>query len=119
MKTGCQFEKVQLETGAALVNAFAVTLPVAVCLLALRDVARTSPQARAGDVLTALQIKILAVHEHTRALPLWTARDAMLAVARLVATSRTMVIRVGLCSVAATRTSWPSKPVRGSHSRCD
>ena len=57
LKTGCQFEKVQLETGAALVNAFAVTLPVAVCLLALRDVARTSPQARAGDVLTALQIR--------------------------------------------------------------
>lgn len=83
LKTGCQFEKVQLETGAALVNAFAVTLPVAVCLLALRDVARTSPQARARDVLTALQIKILAVHEHTRALPLLTARDAMLAVARL------------------------------------
>lgn len=83
LKTGCQFEKVQLETGAALINAFAVMLPVAVRLLALRDIARTSPQARAGDVLSALQIKILAVHEHTRALALVTARDAMLAVARL------------------------------------
>jgi hypothetical protein len=83
LKTGCQLQKLQLETGAALVNAFAVMLPVAVRLLALRNVARTSPEARASDVLTALQIKILAVHEHTRALPLVTARDAMLAVARL------------------------------------
>jgi hypothetical protein len=83
LKTGCQFEKLQLESAAALVNAFAVMLPVAVRLLAIRDLARTSPEARASDVLTALQLKILRVHEHTRKMPLQTARDAMLAVGRL------------------------------------
>jgi hypothetical protein len=83
LKTGCQFEKLQLESAAALVNAFAVMLPVAVRLLALRDVARACPDARASDVLTALQVKILRVHEHTRRMPLDTARDAMLAVGRL------------------------------------
>jgi hypothetical protein len=83
LKTGCQFEKLQLESAAALLNAFAVMLPVAVGLLALRDVARTRPDAKASDVLTDLQIKILHVHEHTRKMPLETARDAMLAVGRL------------------------------------
>lgn len=83
LKTGCQFEKLQLESAAALINAFAVMLPVAVGLLALRDLARTRPDARASTVLTPLQLSILRVHEHTRKLPLTTARDAMLAVARL------------------------------------
>jgi len=83
LKSGCQFEKLQLESAAALVNAFAVMLPVAVGLLALRDVPRTRPDARASTVLTELQLKVLRVYEHTRSLPLKTARDAMLAVARL------------------------------------
>lgn len=83
LKSGCQFEKLQLESAAALINALAVMLPVAVGLLALRDVARTRPDAPASDVLTPLQLDVLRVHEHTRKLPLDTARDAMLAVARL------------------------------------
>lgn len=83
LKSGCQFEKLQLESADALINAFAVMLPVAVGLLALRDVARRRPDARASDVLTPLQLDILRVYEDTRKLPLKTARDAMLAVARL------------------------------------
>ena len=83
LKTGCQFEKLQLESSAALNNAFAVMLPVAVRLLALRDLARTCPDAQASEVLTALQLRVLRVHEHTRKMPLKTAREAMLAVARL------------------------------------
>lgn len=83
LKTGCQVEKLQLETAAALINAFAVMLPIAVQLLDLRDAARARPDARAEDVLTNLQLKVLGAHEHTRRLPLVTARDAMLAVARL------------------------------------
>jgi IS4 transposase len=83
LKSGCQFEKLQLESAAALLNAFAVMLPVAVGLLALRDAARMRPDTLAEDVLTPLQIKVLRVYEHTRKLPLKTARDAMFAVARL------------------------------------
>jgi hypothetical protein len=83
LKSGCQFEKLQLESAAALVNALAVMLPIAVGLLALRHVARTRPDARASDVLTPLQLKIIRAYEHTSKLPLKTAADAMLAVARL------------------------------------
>jgi hypothetical protein len=83
LKTGCQFEKLQLESANALLNALAIMLPIAAGLLALRHIARARPTARAEDVLSELQIKILRIHEHTRNMSLATAADAMLAVARL------------------------------------
>lgn len=83
LKSGCQFEKLQLETAPALLNAFAVMLPVAAALLALRHIARSHPDARANTVLTSLQLKILGAHKHTRELPIKTVTDALLAVARL------------------------------------
>jgi hypothetical protein len=83
LKSGCGFEKLQLESLDALLNAFAVMLPVAARLLALRHVARLNPERPASDVLTPLQIRVLRVYKNTARMPLVTARDAMLAVARL------------------------------------
>ena len=83
LKTGCRFEELQLESGEALRNALAVMLPVAVGLLALRHVARSAADRPASDVLTELQLRVLQVYEHTKHMPLNTARDALLAVARL------------------------------------
>jgi hypothetical protein len=45
LKTGCQIEKRQLESYEALRVALAVFLPIAVRLLALRDAARSKPEA--------------------------------------------------------------------------
>jgi hypothetical protein len=83
LKSGCGFEKLQLESVEALLNAFAVMLPVAARLLALRHVARFHPERPASDVLTPLQIRVLRAYKNTARMPLVTARDAMLAVARL------------------------------------
>jgi hypothetical protein len=83
LKTGCQYEKLQLETAPALLNALAIMLPIAAGILALRHIAGSNPHAPADEVITPLQRKILLVHEHTRQLPLDTAADALGAVARL------------------------------------
>jgi hypothetical protein len=83
LKSGCRFEELQLESSEALRNALAVMLPVAVRLLALRHIARFAGARPASDVLNDLQIRVLRVYEHTRNMPLVTARDAFLAVARL------------------------------------
>lgn len=83
LKTGCQYQTLQLETGDALRNAFAVMLPVAVGLLRLRYLARAAADRRATDVLTPLQCRLLDKHPLTKDLPLETAADALLAVARL------------------------------------
>ena len=83
LKTGCGFEKLQLETAQALLNALAVMLPIAARLLALRHAARFNPDKPASDVLTPMQLRVLQVYEHTARMPLVTARDALLAVARL------------------------------------
>jgi hypothetical protein len=83
LKTGCQYEKLQLESIEALQNALAVMLPIAVRVLALRHTAQHDPERPASTVLSALQLDVLRAYEHTKAMPLSTARDAMLAVARL------------------------------------
>jgi len=83
LKTGCQFQKLQLESLSALLNALAIMLPVAARLLALRYLAQHCPDIPASDVLSKLQLRVLSAYEHTKTMPLVTARDAMLAVARL------------------------------------
>jgi hypothetical protein len=47
IKTGCQFERRQLESYQSLENALAIFLPIAVRLLALRGAARADPGGRA------------------------------------------------------------------------
>jgi hypothetical protein len=58
LKTGCQIEKRQLESYAALRVALAVFLPIAVRLLALRDAARSEPEAPCV-ALSARQLQLL------------------------------------------------------------
>jgi hypothetical protein len=87
LKTGCQYEKLQLESRRALTNALAVYLPVAWLLLHLRAESRSNPTAPATTVLSSVQLRCLRLaylHQENRELPdALTARDALLAVARL------------------------------------
>jgi len=83
LKTGCQFEKRQLETAHSLLNALAILAPVAWRLLLLRHLARTDEKAPATTALTPKQIEVLraVAQKPLRSNP--TARDAMMAIAGL------------------------------------
>lgn len=82
LKTGCGFEKRQLESYRALTNALAVFSVVAWRLLLARSLARTEPNARATSAFTPVQLTIL---QHRLNLPtsLTTVRQAFLALAQL------------------------------------
>lgn len=83
LKTGCQYEKRQLESAHSLLNALAILAPVAWRLLLLRHLARAPKRAPASDALTAKQLEVLRAVAK-RPLPRKpSARDAMLAVAAL------------------------------------
>lgn len=82
LKTGCAFEKRQLESYHALSNALAVFSVVAWRLLLLRAVSRSAPKAEADRVLSATQLKILHHRLKLKARP-DSAQDALFAVARL------------------------------------
>jgi hypothetical protein len=82
LKTGCAFEKRQLESYAALTNALAMFIPVAWRLLLARSVTRLAPNAPARAVLSDVQLRLL-VHKLKLAEPPQTAKDATYAIARL------------------------------------
>lgn len=83
LKTGCQFERRQLESAHSLLNALAILAPVAWRLLLLRHLARAEPTAAASTALTAKQLEVLRAisKKPLRARP--NAREAMLAIAAL------------------------------------
>ena len=83
LKTGCQYEKRQLESAHSLLNALAVLSTVAWRLLLLRHLARHSPDRPATDALTPSQVEVLhAVAK--RPIPRRpTVKEALLAVAGL------------------------------------
>ncbi len=84
LKTGCAFEKRELENAHSIFNLLAIFLPIAWKLLRLRTLARAETDTPATTVLTKLQIAILRKHDVARltaAAP--TIRDAYLAIARL------------------------------------
>lgn len=87
LKTGCSFEKRQLESVDALLNALAVFIPVAWRLLLLRTMARDQPQQPASRALTPTQLHCLDFalrklgRPHLPKRP--STRDAMLGVAGL------------------------------------
>jgi hypothetical protein len=91
LKTGCAFEKRQLESLRTLVNALAVFSMIAWRMLVLRSLARTNPDAPATDALTDEQVRVLQAlsSQRTPGLPSInmpanaTAGDALLAVAAL------------------------------------
>ena len=59
LKSGCAYEKRQVESKHALLSTLAITIPVAWQLLALRGIERSHPDAPANLVLTARQITVL------------------------------------------------------------
>ena len=83
LKTGCAFEKRQLESYETLTNALGIFLPIAWHLLLLRHQARTKPDEPAECVLSPLQIDVIRARD-PKLLPLRpTAADALRAVAYL------------------------------------
>jgi hypothetical protein len=59
LKTGCQYEKRQLESAHALLNVLAVLAPIACRLLLLRHCAHHAPDTAATEVLSPTQIEVL------------------------------------------------------------
>ena len=84
LKTGCAFEKRQLEGRHTMLNALAVFATVAWRLLAVRTLARTDGNTPARQALTPIQLKLL-VHASKRVKlpPEPTIREALLAIAGL------------------------------------
>lgn len=84
LKTGCGMEARQLESLETLLVAFGIFVPIAWALLRLRTLARAPEAFAAEDVLTPTQVQILTQHGRSKLSPAEpTARDALLAVARL------------------------------------
>jgi hypothetical protein len=83
LKTGCQYEKRQLESSHSLLNALAVLAPVAWRLLLFRYLARHAPQAPAKQALTPTQLDVLRAVSKKPLPGNPTVRDALLAVAKL------------------------------------
>lgn len=82
LKTGCQFEKRQLESFQAMRIALSLFLPIAVALLSLRDAARDQPE-QPCDALTTQQLDVLAAVTKKSLGPKPNNADAYQALARL------------------------------------
>jgi hypothetical protein len=83
LKTGCAFEKRQLETRVAILNALALFAPIAWQLLVLRQLSRNGADTPADTVLSPLKLRVLQGHKRTKLREGATVREAMLAVAAL------------------------------------
>jgi hypothetical protein len=83
LKTGCAFEKRQLESWHTLQNALGLLIPIAWSLLRLRTVAREEGRTPARAVLTDLELEVLRRASTTPLRQRPTTRDVMLAIARL------------------------------------
>lgn len=81
LKSGCAYEKRQMESFKTLLNVLAIFIPIAWSMLRLRSLARS--KAPASSALTPSQIEVLR-HASTMHLPQkLSASDALLAIARL------------------------------------
>jgi hypothetical protein len=83
LKTGCAFEKRQLESWHTLLNGLGLLIPIAWSLLRLRTVARVNGSAPARSVLTTVEIQVLRLASKAPLPRKLTARAAILAIARL------------------------------------
>jgi hypothetical protein len=81
IKTGCAFEKRQLESAHALLNALGLFIPMAWRLLALRNLARETPDLPGSDFASARQLTILRARRKVALSPIPTVREVMLAIA--------------------------------------
>jgi hypothetical protein len=83
LKQGCAYEKRQLESKHALLNALAVFTPIAWQLLALRQLSRNNSDLPADRVLSPLKITLLQRHPDVKLGKSPTIQEAMLAIAAL------------------------------------
>ena len=84
LKTGCSYEKAQLESLPALLNLLGIHAAIAWQLLVLRSTARNDSDRPATEVLSTAQLAILRILKHDAPLPPNpTVRHALLAVAAL------------------------------------
>lgn len=83
LKTGCSFEKRQLESIHALLNALAIFLPIAWRLLRLRTLSRQQPAIAASEVLSPTQIAVLTSQKRLKLPSNPTVPEALNAVAAL------------------------------------
>jgi hypothetical protein len=84
LKTGCAYEKRQLESLATLLVALGLLAPIAWHLLLLRHLARLAPDGMATTILSRRQLQVLhAAPPGARLGPMPTLQDALLAIARL------------------------------------
>jgi len=83
LKTGCEVEKLQLESYDALCNAVSVYLPIAADILRLRNLAEREPHANAEHVLNRTQIAVLRAFSELPLSPVPTITEVHLAIAML------------------------------------
>ena len=83
LKTGCAYEKRQLESKEPLLNWLAVLAVVAWRLLRLRSLARQDPKRPAREVLTMVQLLLLREIRRTPLSDEPTVHDAFIAIAKL------------------------------------
>ena len=83
LKTGCAFEKRQLESFEALINALAIFLPLAWRLLHLRSQSAENPDAPATSLLDPDELEVLRRKARRPLPPEPTRRDVLLAIAAL------------------------------------
>jgi hypothetical protein len=83
LKTGCAYEKRQLESQTTLQNALALLIPVAWNLLRLRLLARDEGEQAANTVLSESQLEVLRRATTVKLSETPTIQEAMLAVAQL------------------------------------
>jgi len=82
LKTGCAFEKRQLESYDALAKALSLFIPIAWRLLLTRALSRQTPRADAKGVLTRQELTVLSHQLRLEKVPA-TVEEALCAVARL------------------------------------
>ena len=83
LKTGCGFQKRQVETRATILNTLAVLVPIAHQLLFLRTASRSKPERPANQILSKSQIDLLKAVVKKPLPDHPTAHEVLLAIARL------------------------------------
>lgn len=112
LKTGCRYEQHQFESRDALLTLLALTMPIACELLWLRARAREEPTRPARDVLSPLQIQILAALGSRKLPPRPTIHDGLWAIAGLGGHIKNngepgwLVLHRGMVKLAAYEEGW-------------
>jgi hypothetical protein len=81
LKTGCEYEKRQLESEHTLSNALAIFVPIAWQMLLLRSMSRDDANAPASEALSSTQIEVLVAISKGKLPAMPTVRQALRAVA--------------------------------------